>query len=335
MNHETQIRAAQQHRPTDEGQGSALLRGLFYGVCGVISSGQLRMKPREKMFALLLAERSFGIGQEWGHTDIEGWRHRLEPPWRSNEVKGMLRAFERSLWLVSKKWSPDNAWYALCPLQWPGWAAASARRPRQGRIEFVVPEDLNTILAKISQGQALDPMGKHGGSIEHRISGNGASAASACENFVKPDKPPDSLSKPRIPRRFFAAETEKNTDAVAKISQSRTGYSGTDSSGTSEIKINHRLTDENRLRRQVDETWLVRELGELLGAEEMKANGGNWRVNYVRPHRALMAGLLEELRDKVNDGWTFKTNRAAWLTTAVRNELARKKLTAKNTNHAK
>ena len=84
------------------------------------------------------------------------------------------------------------------------------------------------------------------------------------------------------------------------------------------------------LEHQLDEQELMTELSALLDSDpknpdEVKNHGGHWRVNHVRKHPRLLANLLVQLRELIEVNWHFKTNRAAWLESAVKNTLRREK----------
>jgi hypothetical protein len=129
-----------------------LLR-LFVAVCRALAFDELRMKPREKQFGLLLASESFGEGSASGVIDIEAWRLRM-PVWRSNELKRMFENWRRAGWIVV---DVTEKRFRLAPDQFPGWANVQAiqRSERQRHLSLMTEDDLHKTFAKISQVSAV------------------------------------------------------------------------------------------------------------------------------------------------------------------------------------
>jgi hypothetical protein len=130
-------------------------RFLFVVICRAMAFDALRMKPREKQLALLLASESFGEGSAWGAIDIKAWRLRM-PVWRSNELKAMFENWRRAGWLAV---DVTEKTFRLAPDQFPGWANVQAiqrSEERQAPLSLMTEDDLHKTFAKISQIAARD-----------------------------------------------------------------------------------------------------------------------------------------------------------------------------------
>lgn len=309
------------------------LRGLFFTVARALTFDALRLGKRERMLVLLLAVESFGEGSASGILHIEAWRQRFgtkSKGWRTNELTDMLADFQRFSWITV---DATEGTYRLAPDQLPGWQAAMARQLREGSIPLMTPEDVKKLFAKISQEVAARGGGSANGQSVAKIS----HGEPDCENFAVAGPPPIAPSArgkpPNIPIKPPNTAVPNRTDSAEKPTVDRPASRVnrlTDSSVVrSEGKSFPGITDEAEYQRsrqingQVTEAELMRQLHDLLGPEEMNAAGGHWRVDHVRQHPALMERLLIQLRELVNVGWQFKTNRAAWLEGSIKNELAR------------
>lgn len=133
---------------------AAEYRGLFVAVARALAFDALRMKPREKQLALLLASESFGEGSAFGAVDMEAWRLRLAT-WRSNELKDMLRDWRRAGWISV---DVTEQTFRLAPDQFPGWASVQAIQRSEERVvplRLHTEDDLHKTFAKISQVSAV------------------------------------------------------------------------------------------------------------------------------------------------------------------------------------
>jgi len=81
---ETTVSSGQSQVPSPPTVGFS---GLFLGVCRALACGALRLKPRERQLALLLAVESFGRGEDSGVMDLDGLWRQLQPGWRRNELQ--------------------------------------------------------------------------------------------------------------------------------------------------------------------------------------------------------------------------------------------------------
>lgn len=129
------------------------LRKLFVALARALSFDALRMKPREKQLALLLASESFGEGSAWGVVDMDAWRLRLAT-WRSNELKDMLKDWRRAGWIAV---DVTEQTYRLAPDQFPGWATVQVIQRSETRsvpLHLTTEDDLHKTFAKISQAAA-------------------------------------------------------------------------------------------------------------------------------------------------------------------------------------
>lgn len=125
------------------------LRELFCAFCRALTFDALRLRPREKQFALLLAVESFGYGRESGAVDVRAWRNRLVQ-WRSNEVRDMLDSWRRAGWLMLD----EVGEFRLAPDRLPGWADVVALRAAEGNLPLRSEDDLNKMIARVSQSAA-------------------------------------------------------------------------------------------------------------------------------------------------------------------------------------
>jgi hypothetical protein len=162
-----------------------------------------------------------------------------------------------------------------------------------------------------------------------------------------PDPPPDSIEnpsrKPKSPSpKTEIAVTENRTNPGILVSASR-GLTGssvmsdgkknfktepTDAPIKSDERFGTATRHPSQIDRQCSESELMRELELLLGRDEMSRSGGHWRVDHVRRHPTVVFNLLIQLKELIAAGWVFKTNRAAWLESSIRNELSRRKVEA-------
>ena len=88
-------------------------------------------------------------------------------------------------------------------------------------------------------------------------------------------------------------------------------------------KYQSRLTVERTTAKQSTENFLMAELLQTLGSEEMERSGGHWRVDHVRPHPRVTEEMLAELRYKMRTGFVFRSCPAAWLEGAIRKTITR------------
>jgi len=189
--------------------------------------------------------------------------------------------------------------------------------------QLELPEEpgLGAALAQLSRGPVPDRTRP----VQDRTGGQGGVF------HGRPPDPPGAKSRVSIGRNepSAAAETEKEVaekEVIGGLGVPRFNRL-TDSSVITENEISG-ITDEDRLTRrtlarQLTEVELMRELEKLLGADEMARAGGHWRVDHVRRHPGLLQRCMIDLRELVDAGWTFRTNRAAWLEGAIKGEHAR------------
>lgn len=141
----------------------AELRELFVIECGVLTCGALRLKPRQKQFALLLAMDSHRLGSASGEVGVSrpvrgvaqsgSWCARLRPDWRPSEIWDMLVDWRRSGWLAL---DGGEGRFLLAPDQLPGWADAVRVLGAECQffLELETGEDVPKLLAKFSQARA-------------------------------------------------------------------------------------------------------------------------------------------------------------------------------------
>lgn len=126
------------------------LKELFLVVGRALVFDALRLKPREKQLAFLLASESFGEGSAFGAVDMDAWRLRLAT-WRSNELKDMLTNWRRAGWLTV---DVTEQTFRLAPDRFPGWADVQAIQRSEERsvpLNLTTEDDLHKTFAKISQ----------------------------------------------------------------------------------------------------------------------------------------------------------------------------------------
>jgi hypothetical protein len=165
---------------------------LFVAVARALAFDELRFKPREKQFALLLASESFGEGSACGWIDIEAWRLRL-PVWRSNELRKMFESWRRAGYVAVDV--TENT-FRLAPDQFPGWANVQAiqrSERRQHALNLMTEDDLHKIFAKISQQAALNAAKIS--QVVTKISQPAAPAGSFAANFSQPGEPTEGNVK--------------------------------------------------------------------------------------------------------------------------------------------
>jgi hypothetical protein len=173
------------------------VRQLFAKCVAALNYRALRFEVRERPFALLLAVESFGRGQEWGLLDVRGWRSILcenddKSIWRLAELHRLLKVFVQNGWLVV---DAAAGTYRLRPDQWPCWAHVCALiggRDR-ARLDFVPEADLNSLVAILSQQNALTT---HENFSHLRPAKNSQTAKFSQDRFapphpVPPPKPPE------------------------------------------------------------------------------------------------------------------------------------------------
>ena len=278
--------------------------------------------PQRKFAALLVCE-SFGLGQEWGQLDGLAFHKILAhgdngSVWRISFIHQLMAEFVHNGWMVTD----GTGKFRLLPDQWPNWPQVKElmQLRDRSRLEFVADEDMNTMLANISQTNA--------GQCEFFA----CNPPQTCETFAPRPKPqpPDPPDPPDNPGRTAVFRTEPIADTEPKKRQSSVSSSRVipvnRSSSVNRNKKNSGITDENRLRkisRQCSESELMADLKTLLGEPEMQSAGGHWLVDHVRPHPAILQKLLIQLRELINLSWQFKTNRAAWLEASIKKELQR------------
>lgn len=130
-------------------------RALFVTVARALSFDALRLKPREKQLALLLALESFGEGSAGGAVDLKAWRERLRT-WRSNELKDMLANWRRAGWVAVDVVESN---FYLAPDRFPGWADVQVIQKSEERVRFLAlqtEEDLHKTLARCSAARAIE-----------------------------------------------------------------------------------------------------------------------------------------------------------------------------------
>ena len=147
--------------------------GLFFKCALALACGALRLKPRERQLALLLAVESFGRGRAGVGLDARKFWERLGGEWRLNELLQMLEAWRRAGWIAADGAAGECR---LAPDRLPGWAECFLPTPPEAALPLSGGDHLATVLAGLSQARAA-----------------GASAKiSQCENFA-----------PRPPLRNF------------------------------------------------------------------------------------------------------------------------------------
>jgi len=156
--------AATGRAETQAGLGSVEFRGLFVFTAQVLSCDALRLKPRERQFALLLAGDSLGEGREQGRIGVSRpvrgvaqgghWCARLSD-WRPSEIWEMCCAWRRAGWIAVDE---AEGCFRLAPDRLPGWADArrvlEAESRGQDVLPLTTPPDLHKEIAKFSQAQA-------------------------------------------------------------------------------------------------------------------------------------------------------------------------------------
>ena len=175
----------------------------------------------QRTFARILVSESFGLGQEWGQLDAMAFHHILANGdrasiWRVPFIHKLMADFKRNGWMVTD----STGRFRLLPDRWPNWPDVRARmRARDhSRLDFMPDEDLNAMLAKISQGSVVNPgqgdfiSGETFAVADSRLKPAGESFATLPAK--PPDPPPESSQNPRQDRRNRTAETENRCRIV-------------------------------------------------------------------------------------------------------------------------
>lgn len=149
---------------TQAGLGVEELRELFI-LCGrLLSFDAVRLKPRERQFALLLAGDSLALGRDWGRVGVSapvkgrrqsgGWCVRLSD-WRPSEIWEMMCAWRRAGWIAVDQ---AEGRFRLALDQLPGWADARRLLEVESRgqdvLPLTTPPDLHKEVARFSQAAA-------------------------------------------------------------------------------------------------------------------------------------------------------------------------------------
>lgn len=117
----------------------------------------MRMKPREKQFALLLAVGSFAIGKPSGNLDRVALRkkkrgygerdsfwERVLCDWKPAEIQKMFENFRKENWISI---DVEAGIYTIQPSNLPGWKSITVlRKEYQLWLRFEKEPDLNNVL---------------------------------------------------------------------------------------------------------------------------------------------------------------------------------------------
>ena len=173
---------------------------------------KLLCSGNQRTIARVLVSESFGLGQEWGQLDAMAFHHILANGdrasiWRVPFIHKLMAEFKRNGWMVTD----GTGRFRLLPDRWPNWADVRARmRARDhSRLNFIPDDELNGMLAKISQDAAAQ-----GDFISGETFAIGKlDVADTGETFATlpakpPDPPPEPPVNPSLNRRNRTAETE-------------------------------------------------------------------------------------------------------------------------------
>lgn len=295
-------------------QGNAdLPAALLLAVCHALTWDALRFKPREKQFSLLLSLESFGRGQDFGVVDLPAWTECLAD-WRTNEVKNMLKAFRKNLWLTVEV---TEGTYRLLPDRWPGWATAAELQSRQGRLAIRGAEDLNRALAELCQANAVGAEEvRMGNAVLAKISQVVRESTAACENFARgSDEPPPGAEKPNV-----CGDSLRNLRAAVAVPLRETGGLAAPLKYLKEVHKGIKpFMDFESLSSALVTVELSAEAAEayhamcgILGGQVMEGgdrdhhghlrtgDGGKWRTRWVTNRRKtvrVLAALCEEIKE--------------------------------------
>lgn len=173
----------------------------------------------QRQFARLLVSESFGRGQEWGQLDAMAFHHILANSdrasiWRVPFIHKMMAEFKRNSWMVAN----GTGHFKLLPDRWPNWLVVKEQMKARdhSRLGFIPDDELNAMLAKISQGNAA-AMGQSdfiggetfAGVATLRMIATGESFAPVPPK--PPDPPPEPPENPSEYRSFVRPSQSHST----------------------------------------------------------------------------------------------------------------------------
>jgi hypothetical protein len=133
------------------GDGDGAAARLLTNTCAALACGALRLKPRERQLALLLAVESFGRGRGEGVWNVEWFWDRLKPEWRLNELRAMLAAWRRAGWIAVDAAAGE---FRLAPDRLPGWAECFLGSDASIPLPMGDGQQLGPLMAELSQERA-------------------------------------------------------------------------------------------------------------------------------------------------------------------------------------
>lgn len=167
---------------------------------------KMQCAGNQRKFAALLVCESFGLGQEWGQLDGMAFHKILAhgdvaSVWRVPFIHKLMAEFVRNGWMVTD----GTGRFRLLPDRWPNWADVRElmKARDHSRLDFVADDDLNSMLARISQLDSAQC---------EFFAGRPEPSEVVCEHFAplpkpKPPDPPPGPENPSKSRSFVRGST--------------------------------------------------------------------------------------------------------------------------------
>jgi hypothetical protein len=278
-----------------------------------------------RTFARILVSESFGMGQEWGQLDAMAFHHILANGdrasiWRVQFIHKTMADFKRNGWMVTD----STGRFRLMPDRWPNWPDVRARMKARdhSRLDFMPDDDLNAMLAKISQGNTMEK-GQRDFISGETFAATGKRQISVGETFAgEPDRPPPKVEETHgIPDVSHVPMPSMSMPKTMPATRNLHVHDSCNSEGIK--RIHEHEVGELGFRTTEQILADIRKLAPNLSAEFIE----HWRARIEREDAALVNACVRQ-------GFLQRRhirNMGAWLNSCYLKAIRKQELEIKNT----